>query len=540
MTPKVSIVTCSHNRPELLREAVESLRAQTDPDWEHLINDDASTDKRVPEVLKWAKRDPRVRVWQGQVNLDRPSVLWNYMLDRAHGRYFTVLDDDNKKLPTFVEAMSRELDNDPNLDVITCGWRVDRSEQGKSDEDYFLNLSTSAERLASLSTCDGGAMLYRRESFERAGYFSEALRTNEDWDWFRRALHGGRVKNLHDVHVTYRSHDASRMTRAQSLGNDSDIVRVKERRLNLAIGINYLAPSGKRLTGSQRDVCASVKAALSSISWAITGRDLTLIVSPFQQTNEEIIAVARKSGRILSLHMEDPYALGANLERVRHMAMLRETWVCTNDASTVPYYRKIVGDHVIVCPSLSADDSVPSEQTDRDIDVLLCGYAYPSRKKFVAELLPMLKGLRVQLVGDKWDDMTAILGDTAVMPTQPLSETYRLHARARAVVCLHRIHGDCSDGPVEPETVNRGFMEGYSGARVFLDRYRSCHALDEDDVVWYEKPHDLAKSLRTYLAAPGESSNNFAEKCRRLYTYRTRLVRIINCVRSPRYLAEIT
>src|SRR5277367_3939329 len=130
MAPKVSIVTCSHNRPQLLRAAIESLRAQTDQDWEHLIYDDASTNKDVPKVLEWAVRDPRVRVWQGLENLDRPSVLWNFMMDRAHGKYLTVLDDDNEKLPTFVEAMSAELDTDPHLSVVTCGWRVDRSEGG--------------------------------------------------------------------------------------------------------------------------------------------------------------------------------------------------------------------------------------------------------------------------------------------------------------------------------------------------------------------------------------------------------------------------
>src|SRR6266850_5022341 len=193
MAPKVSIVTCSHNRPMLLRKAIESLRAQTDPDWEHLIYDDASTDKGVVDVLEWAMHDPRVRVWRGRENLNRPSVLWNYMLDRAHGRYFTVLDDDNMKLPTFVAAMSRVLDEETDIDVVTCGWRVDRPEGGP-EGDYFLNLSTSAARLTGLSTCDGGAMLYRRSSFERAGYFSEDLRTNEDWDWLRRAVATGKIK----------------------------------------------------------------------------------------------------------------------------------------------------------------------------------------------------------------------------------------------------------------------------------------------------------------------------------------------------------
>jgi len=535
MAPKVSIVTCSYNRPELMRAAIGSLRAQTDPDWEHLIYDDASTDPRVFEVLEWALTDPRVRVWRGQKNLDQPSVLWNYMLDRAYGRYFTVLDDDNEKLSTFVEAMSRELDSDPGLDVVTCGWRVDRP--GMPDVPYFLNLSTTPERLCDLSTCDGGAMLYRREVFERAGYFSEDQRTNEDWDWLRRAAHAGRVKNLQEVHSTYRSHSDSRMRRADALGNEADVRRVKARPLSTEIGVAAVYPPAARLTQSQRDVCAGVANALSVIPWAKAGKDLCLVVSPFQKSDAEIAAEVQSFSRVLSLHMEDPYALQTNLERVRTMARIAETWVCTNDAATVPHYQEIVGNRVIACPSLGADAAVSvPDSPARDIDVLFCGYAYPSRRVFMTTLLPRLRWLRVMLVGDGWEGHAC--EGVEVLPTQTLAETYRLHARARTVVCLHRTYGDCSDGPVAPATVNRGAMEGFCGPRVFVDRLRPFHAFDEGDVVWYDDPGDLSIKLQTYLALP-EDASAFAEKCRTVYTYRARLARVINCLRAPRYLAEI-
>lgn len=534
MAPKVSVVTCSYNRPALLRAAIESLRKQTDPDWEHLIYDDASTDWEVHQILEWAMHDPRVRVWRGVENLDRPAVLWNYMLDRAMGRYFTVLDDDNEKLPTFVERMSHELDIDPKVDIVTCGWRVDRSEIGMAPEDYFLNLSTSAERLRALSTCDGGAMLYRREIFERAGYFCEDQRTNEDWGWLRRALHNGRLKNLHEIHSTYRSHNGSRMNRSGALGNDNDVARVKARRLETEFGARAVYPPADRLTQSQRDVCAGVASGLRQIPWLTDGNGLCLVVSPFQKTGAELSAEAAGANRILSLHMEDPYALSANLQRVQDLLKLSETWVCTNDAATVPYYQKLVGDRVLVCPSLSFNPSVPVPETNTDIDVLVCGYAYPSRKKFMTKLLPLLEGLRVVLVGDEWKGFAC-----ATMPTQPVPETYALHARARAIVCLHRVHGDCSDGAVEPATVNRGYMEGAFGARVFVDRTRALHSTDEGDIAWYSGYGDLAGALHAYLGNGTRHSPLFADKCRTLYTYRARLARIINCVRAPRYLVEI-
>lgn len=536
MPPKVSVVTCSHNRPELLRQAIESMRAQTDPDWEHLIYDDASSDSRVREVLVWAQQDPRVRVWCDSTNHNQPSALWNFLIDRTYGRYITVLDDDNMKLPRFVEVMSRELDADPSLGVVTCGWRIDRD--GEDPIDYLLNLTTSAKRLAEVSTCDGGAMLYRRDIFERVGYFSEEFRTSEDWDWLRRAVHVCTFKNLNEILATYRSHRDSRMYSAADYGRDNDMKQLMAKPMTTSFGVSVAFPPSSRLTQSQIDVCQSVDRALSAISWAPRGgTDLSLIVSPFQMTPDDIAAAMRGHNRVLSLHMEDPYALSTNLERVRQMAASIETWVCTNDAATLPHYQTIVGGRVIVCPTLGPDDQIPVESVARDIDVLICGYAYPSRKRFIADLLPQLKGLRIVFVGDGWT-----FDDVEVHATQQLAETYRMHARARAVVCMHRVHGDCSDGAVEPVNVNRGAMEGAQGARIFIDCSRPLHDFDEADVVWYDSPADLASKIQRYFTTADPSSDYaaaFAAKCRLNFTYRTRLARVLNCVRSPRYLAEL-
>jgi hypothetical protein len=154
----------------------------------------------------------------------------------------------------------------------------------------------------------------------------------------------------------------------------------------------------------------------------------------------------------------------------------------------------------------------------------------------------MLGGLRVLLVGDGWERYAR--AGVEVRPTQPLAETYRLHRHARTVVCLQRVHGDCSDGPVEPATVNRGFMEGgVSAARVFVDASRPRHAFDPGDVIWYRDPDSLAEKIKSYLKGWNSTDNTlaqmFAEKCRLIYTYRARLARIFNCVRAPRFLAEI-
>lgn len=535
--PKVSFITCSYNRPDLLRAAVESLLAQTDPSWEQLICDDASTDPRVEETLRWAERvDPRIRVWRRRTNLDAPAVLWNFLLDRAHGRYFSVLDDDNTKLPRFIEVLAGILDAEP-LDFVTCGFVV--TEASGRTEEYPINLSTNPTTTGQQSTCDGGAILYRRETFARVGYFSEALRTGEDWDWLRRAVHFCRYRNLRECLSTYRVHHEQRMTRSHALGTGYDIEWIKARPVGEGLGVRVVRPPTSRLTRSQEDAISSADRALAGgVRWAHPGGDLAVVLSPFQLSDEDIRHGVGDCPRILSVHIEDPYALQANLERVRAMVALgREVWVSTNDASTVDHYRSVVDNRVIVCPLLGVDTARALSATDgRDIDVLLCGYAYPSRKRFMSELLPLLAGKTVVLVGDGWEGSSASIG-AATQPTQGLEATYTLHARAKTVVCFHREGGDCSDGPVAPASLNRGFMEGYFGARVFVDRKRTEHSVDPDDVIFYDGPRDLAASINRYLETPRVSA--YAEKCRLLYTYRARVERMLNCVRAPRYLAVI-
>jgi glycosyltransferase involved in cell wall biosynthesis len=226
MVPKVSIATATFNRPGMLRRAIESLRAQTDQNWEHLIFDDCSTDPAMLEVLAWAAKDSRVRIWVGEQNIDKPAVRWNFLLDRARGRYFSTLDDDNEKLPLFIEAMAKELDQDSSLGLVTCGFIV-RTE-GQSDWEHHHNLRTVPEVVKDTSTCEGGSMLYRRESFELVGHFSESIRTNEDWEWVRRAVRVLKVKNLPSCHTIYHQHNTNRQLRAEDLGHMADVAFLKK------------------------------------------------------------------------------------------------------------------------------------------------------------------------------------------------------------------------------------------------------------------------------------------------------------------------
>ena len=58
-TPRVSVLTTVFNCERFVREALESVRAQTFTDWEHIGVDDAATDGTAAVLAQAAQEDPR-------------------------------------------------------------------------------------------------------------------------------------------------------------------------------------------------------------------------------------------------------------------------------------------------------------------------------------------------------------------------------------------------------------------------------------------------------------------------------------------------
>lgn len=92
--PTVSIVLPTYNRLPLLREAVDSVRAQTFGDWELIVVDDGSDDGTVEYLQALAGEDPRV------VPVPLPRIaslarLRNQGIRRARGEWVAFMDSDD-------------------------------------------------------------------------------------------------------------------------------------------------------------------------------------------------------------------------------------------------------------------------------------------------------------------------------------------------------------------------------------------------------------------------------------------------------------
>ena len=107
--PAVSILLpCRNADPVLLTRAVDSILAQTYPDYELLIIDDGSEERYARALRSEAARDGRIRLLQQAPS--GVSAARNRGIREAKGRYITLLDADDTVSPWFLEEAVRAAD----------------------------------------------------------------------------------------------------------------------------------------------------------------------------------------------------------------------------------------------------------------------------------------------------------------------------------------------------------------------------------------------------------------------------------------------
>jgi glycosyltransferase involved in cell wall biosynthesis len=107
-----------YNAERYLREALESLLAQTYGDFELLIADNASTDATEDLCKKYAAVDDRIRYVGHRENYG-PIANFNDVFRLTSGRYFKWAASDDICAPDFLSRCVEVLDSDPTV-ALAC------------------------------------------------------------------------------------------------------------------------------------------------------------------------------------------------------------------------------------------------------------------------------------------------------------------------------------------------------------------------------------------------------------------------------------
>jgi glycosyltransferase involved in cell wall biosynthesis/2-polyprenyl-3-methyl-5-hydroxy-6-metoxy-1,4-benzoquinol methylase len=168
--PLFSVIIPTHNRPDYLAEAIESVLAQTVQDFEVIVVDDGS-EPPVPE-----HDDPRVRLTRRQQAVG-PSQARNDGASAANGEYLAFLDDDDWFAPDRLQVALDGLERAP----VTLCWGGYKGETAKPG--LTLDGHVHDRLLDNGYAPTAGVSALRRDCFLP---FDPAFKGAEDIDWWLR------------------------------------------------------------------------------------------------------------------------------------------------------------------------------------------------------------------------------------------------------------------------------------------------------------------------------------------------------------------
>jgi glycosyltransferase involved in cell wall biosynthesis len=187
VTPLFTIIICTYNRPALLARALESVLAQTLPDFEVVVVDDHS-EESIAAIVE-AFQDGRLRHLRQPENRGVASST-NLGLATARGDYICILNDDDCYLPDFLERMSRHL-HATQADFAWCGFEIADEER----PEHYGRVSTATHHQDPWAVTElvtrvglGTGFTIKRRALEQMGGLDENLRSSEDTELFLRLV----------------------------------------------------------------------------------------------------------------------------------------------------------------------------------------------------------------------------------------------------------------------------------------------------------------------------------------------------------------
>ncbi len=187
-SPQVTVVIPTYQRAHVLREAIDSVWAQTYQNIEIVVVDDGSTDG-TREIL--AGYGEQVR-YIYQENRGQ-SAARNAGIRAAQGDLIAFLDSDDVWLPEKLALQVPLFDRDPEVGLVysdTAYMRANRSENQRSHFKAHPPLSGNILREMFVRGCPmhTSNVVVARRCFDVVGLFDETLHNFEDQDmWFRIA-----------------------------------------------------------------------------------------------------------------------------------------------------------------------------------------------------------------------------------------------------------------------------------------------------------------------------------------------------------------
>lgn len=202
--PLVSVIIPVYNGEKFIEGAVQNVLDQKYPALEIIIINDGSTDNSGTII---ENLDTDIRYFdKGNTG---PSRARNFGIKDATGKYIAFLDVDDLWPENNLSHLVRELEQNPDLDIVRGFAQLFRDTENGEKE--YLGNPKEAYRFYI------GAALYRASVFNEVGLFDPTLLFGEDTDWYNRAVEKNiSTKWLDEITLFVRRHGEN-MTEGKNL-----------------------------------------------------------------------------------------------------------------------------------------------------------------------------------------------------------------------------------------------------------------------------------------------------------------------------------
>ncbi|GMV50143.1 MAG: glycosyltransferase [Nitrospira sp.] len=189
-SPTVSVIVPTYNRPDRLRQALDSLNRQKFQDFEVIVVNDGTAS--VEAVVAESDAIGRMTVVNHDHNRGLAAAR-NTGLRMARGTYIAYLDDDDRFLPDHLSTLVAFLERGTHRVAYTDAWRIAEREvngvlaEVGRDQPYGVDFDRA--RLFVANYIPVLCLMHHRGCLDEVGRFDESLFVHEDWDlWIRLSM----------------------------------------------------------------------------------------------------------------------------------------------------------------------------------------------------------------------------------------------------------------------------------------------------------------------------------------------------------------
>ena len=198
--PLISIYLVNHNYSEYVQQAIESVLAQTQQDFELIIIDDGSTDDSRDVIEPYVRHKKIMTIFQQNQGL---NITNNIGLRAASGKYIMRLDADDYLDKHALEVMSAALERDEEIGLVFPDYfHVDA--EGHVLE--MIRRHDFDEVTVMDQPAHGACTMIRRELLESLEGYDESFRCQDGWDLWVRFVQHHNVQNINLPLFFYRQH----------------------------------------------------------------------------------------------------------------------------------------------------------------------------------------------------------------------------------------------------------------------------------------------------------------------------------------------